>query len=116
VSSAVPEPTDVEEPTVPELLSAEEISTALESLPGWKGGPERLERTVPVAAEDRGTLEAAIKAVSEDLNHHPRLERGDGGLRIVLTTTEAGGVTERDVELATHLDRLLSGGVAWDRY
>jgi 4a-hydroxytetrahydrobiopterin dehydratase len=101
---------------VPDRLSADEVTTALEALPGWSGGPERLERDVPVQHEDQQTLITAINAVAEDMNHHPDVRRTDHGIHVSLTTYDAGGVTDKDVELATHLDRLFSGGVAWDKY
>ena len=99
-----------------QTLSQDEVATALEALPGWHGGPERLERTVPVEPKDADSLEDAISAVADELDHHPELTRTPDGLRVVLTTHDAGGVTERDVELATRLDRLFSGGVAWNDY
>jgi 4a-hydroxytetrahydrobiopterin dehydratase len=102
--------------TVSDVLSADEVATALEALPGWSGGVARLERDVPVSREDQHALIDAIAAVAQDLNHHPDVRTSDTGVHVALTTYDAGGVTERDVELATHLDRLFSGGTAWDKY
>lgn len=101
---------------MPQKLSAEEVATALAALPGWEGGPERLERTVPVPSQDQEQFTRAVFAVADEVDHHPDLEPTAEGVHVVLTTHETGGVTERDVELATRLDRLFSGGVAWDQY
>lgn len=97
-------------------LSQDEVATALEALPGWEGTAEQLERVVPVQPQDADTLEDAIQAVADEVDHHPTLERTSEGLHVVLTSHDAGGVTERDVELAARLDRLFSGGVAWNDY
>lgn len=98
------------------VLTPDEVSVALAALPGWEGDSEALVRTVPAADADLGTLRDAIAAVADEANHHPLLENTPAGLRVALRTNEAGGVTARDVELATRLDRLFSGGVAWDKY
>lgn len=101
---------------MPKNLSIEEVSTALEALPGWEGGPDRLVRTVPVEAQDEAKLRDAIGAVADEIDHHPELQTTADGLHIAVWTHTTGGVTSRDVELATRLDRLLAGGVAWDKY
>lgn len=101
---------------MPDTLTADEVRTALEALPGWEGDTQRLRRTVPVPEQDRGTLTDAISAVADEVNHHPELSQTADGVLVELWSHDAGGVTARDVELATRLDRLFSGGVAWSDY
>ena len=101
---------------MPQTLTADEVSTALEALPGWSGDTKRLHRTVPVVEQDRHTLTDAIAAVADEINHHPEVSTTADGLLVELWSHDAGGVTSRDVELATRLDRLFSGGVAWNEY
>jgi 4a-hydroxytetrahydrobiopterin dehydratase len=90
-------------------LSADEVRTALDSLSGWSGGAEHLYRDVDVDADSQDELEAAVMTVANELNHHPEIERRDDGMRFVLWSHDAGGVTSRDVELAARIDQVLSG-------
>ena len=92
-----------------ELLTDDEVRTALEALPGWSGDTQRLTRTVPVEQDQLDSLEGSITAVGDSVDHHADLERSDDGLHISLTTHSAGGVTAKDVDLAARLDRVFSG-------
>lgn len=96
-------------------LSPEEIDTAVQALPGWSATADGLRREVAVSDQDKETLVDAISAVAEEEPAKPRVESNDTGLHIVLATA-SGGVTANEVELAGRLDRLLSGGTAWDKY
>jgi 4a-hydroxytetrahydrobiopterin dehydratase len=91
------------------VLSADEVRTALDSLPGWTGGVEHLYRDVDVSSDSQDELEAAVMRVADELNHHPEVERREDGMRFVLWSHDAGGVTSRDVELAARIDQVLSG-------
>ncbi len=91
------------------LLSADEVRTALDSLPEWKGGVEHLYRKVDVPRDSQNQLESAVMGVADELNHHPEVERSDDGMRFVLWSHDAGGVTRRDVELAARIDQVVSG-------
>jgi 4a-hydroxytetrahydrobiopterin dehydratase len=46
---------------------------------------------------------------ADQLDHHPEVERRPDGMRLVVWTHSDGGVTEKDVELASRLDQVLSG-------
>ncbi len=98
-----------------EALSAEDVATAVEALPGWSGDAAALQRDVVVAEDDRQTLRDAIEAVAEDSPARPRIEATTSGLLVVLSSPD-GGVTPAEVELAGQLDRLFAGGVAWSDY
>lgn len=54
------------------------------------------------------SLLAAITPLAEKANHHPDIELGWGYLRIKLTTHDAGGVTEKDHQLAGKIDRVVA--------
>ena len=49
----------------------------------------------------------AIAGLAEAHWHHPDLEVGFKRLKIKLTTHEAGGITEKDFELAKEIDELV---------
>ena len=91
------------------LLSEDEIRTALASLPGWRLADNTLVHDVPVPADSQDALEQAVMQAADELNHHPEVERRPDGMRLTLWTHSAGGVTEKDIELASRLDQVLSG-------
>jgi 4a-hydroxytetrahydrobiopterin dehydratase len=47
---------------------------------------------------------------AEKQDHHPEFTNVWNRVDFRLTTHDAGGVTDRDIELATAISRLLSGG------
>lgn len=51
---------------------------------------------------------AVITPLAEKANHHPDIELGWGYLRIKLTTHDAGGVTEKDQQLARAIDGVVA--------
>jgi 4a-hydroxytetrahydrobiopterin dehydratase len=85
-------------------LDAEEITRQLLTLPGWTGDGSGIERTYvfpgfPLAIE--GVDDVALRA--EEMNHHPDIDVRWRTVRFALTTHDAGGVTQLDVELAHHI-------------
>lgn len=45
----------------------------------------------------------AVAVVADELNHHPDVRLGWGHVEFALTSHDAGGVTQRDVELALRI-------------
>jgi len=52
-------------------------------------------------------LVSALVGPAEGLNHHPDIAFGWGYVRITLTTHDAGGITEKDRELAALIDQAI---------
>lgn len=82
-------------------LDDEEVARQLAGLPGWAGGTDALRRSYsfpdfPTAV--RAVDEIALLA--EDMNHHPDIDIRWRTLHLVLSTHDAGGTTQLDVELA----------------
>lgn len=48
----------------------------------------------------------AVAEVADQLNHHPDVRLGYGRIAFDLSSHDAGGVTERDVELARRIQSL----------
>ncbi|MDA0634827.1 4a-hydroxytetrahydrobiopterin dehydratase [Nonomuraea sp. CA-218870] len=92
-----------------ELLSRDEIDTALAALEGWHSEQDALVKDVPITAENFGWLSEAVRHEADEMNHHPDIDRTDAGIRFRLSTHSAGGVTPKDVELAARIDQVLSG-------
>ncbi|WP_322817449.1 4a-hydroxytetrahydrobiopterin dehydratase [Tepidiforma sp.] len=89
-------------------LSAEGIREALAKLPGWAAeGDVALTRTFRLAdhIEAMG-LVVRVATVAEVLNHHPEVAWVYNRVTFRLSSHDAGGVTERDLELARRIDGL----------
>jgi 4a-hydroxytetrahydrobiopterin dehydratase len=86
---------------VARLLDDAELERQLDALPGWVGDRLGIGRsyTLPdFATAIRAVDEIAL--VAEELQHHPDIDIRWRRLGFALTTHDAGGVTQLDVELA----------------
>lgn len=93
-----------------DLLDAEGIKSAQESLPGWSYDGEALVRRVDVPAADQDTLEAQVMTEADAMNHHPVISRDGDTMTFRVWTHSDGGVTSKDVDLAGRIDHVLSAG------
>jgi 4a-hydroxytetrahydrobiopterin dehydratase len=92
-----------------ERLSAEARNQALKGLPGWADAPgrEAIARTFTFKDfnEAFGFM-ARAALVAEKTDHHPEWRNVYKTVEVVLTTHDAGGVTARDVALATAMNAI----------
>ena len=84
---------------------------ALQSLKGWAETPGRDAIQKSYKFADFNTAfgfmsRVALKA--ERMDHHPEWFNVYNKVDVVLATHDAGGVTEKDVELATFMDQAAS--------
>ena len=90
-------------------LTGEERKTALASLPDWNEveGRDAIFRSYRfdtfTAAFGFMTM-AAIEA--EKANHHPEWFNVYNRVDVTLSTHDAGGLTDKDIKLATKMDQL----------
>ena len=86
-------------------LTDTEISSALAALSGWKVQNEKLHREFkfPDFAHAIGFMATAAPLI-EKMNHHPEWANVYNRVTVDLTTHDAGGVTQRDVDLAKLLE------------
>jgi 4a-hydroxytetrahydrobiopterin dehydratase len=92
-----------------ELLSAEEIATALTGLTDWSGGPEGITRTAALPTFPKAIeVVDAVAVVAEELDHHPDIDIRWRKLTFTCATHSAGGVTARDVDLASRIDAIVA--------
>ena len=93
-----------------EALNEEERADALDALPDWDYDEARdaITRTIQFAdfAEAFGFM-ARVALVAEKRDHHPEWSNVWNRVDILLTTHDAGGLSERDVELAQAIDAML---------
>ena len=89
-------------------LTQNEIEARLNDLPGWEILGDQLTRTYVSPSFAHAVLFlAAAGQLAEAAGHHPDfLLHGYNKLTIQLITHSAGGLTEKDFDLAGQIDRL----------
>ena len=92
------------------LLSAEDIDRGLADLPGWGGDPADI-RCKYVAPDFPAAvaLVDAVAVAAEEAGHHPDIDIRWRDVLFVLSTHSAGGVTDKDMQLAGRIDGIARG-------
>ena len=94
---------------MPEKLTGNARQAALAKLSGWSEveGRDAISRkfTFKDFSEAFGFM-ARAALMAETLDHHPEWFNVYNKVEVTLATHEAGGVTERDVQLAQEMNRL----------
>jgi 4a-hydroxytetrahydrobiopterin dehydratase len=86
-----------------DLLSDEEIEVQLPE--AWDREGDEIVRTYEFDSYLDGVgFAAGAGGVAEDAWHHPELTITYGEVEVRLTTHDAGGITENDIELAERFD------------
>lgn len=90
-------------------LGIDEITARLGSLAGWSGGPSGIRRTVETASFPAAiALVDRVAVVAEQRDHHPDIDIRWRNVTFVLVTHSAGGVTAKDLDLASEIDALVT--------
>ncbi|MGI4876510.1 MAG: 4a-hydroxytetrahydrobiopterin dehydratase [Janthinobacterium lividum] len=90
--------------TVP-LLSDAEITTALEALPGWTRDGDHIVRKYRFADfVSAFAFMTRVALLAERADHHPEWSNVYDRVEVRLSTHDAGGLTVRDIALATAID------------
>lgn len=93
-----------------EALNETERAEALDGLPDWdyEDGRDAITRTVQFAdfVEAFGFM-TQVALLAERMNHHPEWTNVWNRVDILLTTHDAGGLSERDIEMAEAIDTIL---------
>lgn len=91
---------------MPERLSSDEIGEVLARLSGWSAdGDDGIRKTFKF--EDHITAMGFVNRVAmaaEVMNHHPELSIVYSTVEIRLSTHDAGGVTQLDIQLAGRIE------------
>jgi 4a-hydroxytetrahydrobiopterin dehydratase len=89
---------------MPKKLSDDEVTSALANLSGWSRQGDAIERTFSfqrfadgIAFVDR------VAALADAANHHPDIDIRYTKIKISLSTHDAGGITQADVDLANQI-------------
>lgn len=88
-------------------LTTEELRAGLAGLPGWTVEQEKLHReySFPDFTHAFGFMATAATAI-EKMNHHPEWFNVYSRVVVDLSTHDAGGITQKDLELAALLEKL----------
>jgi 4a-hydroxytetrahydrobiopterin dehydratase len=89
------------------LLGETELGDALRGLPGWELREAKLHKAFRFAdfVEAFGFM-AKVALLAEQANHHPEWFNVYNQVTIDLTTHDAGGISDLDVELARKIDEM----------
>ncbi len=90
-----------------ELLSDEEIETRLEELEGWKREDRFIQRTFKLPRFLKAIeFINRVAELAEEADHHPNLSNVWRSVTLKFTTHDAGGLTERDFNMASKINAL----------
>ena len=86
-------------------LTDEQIDAALTDLPGWTRVGEGLNRTYRFADFVAAfAWMTRVALLAEKADHHPEWSNVYNCVEVRLTTHDAGGITLKDIALATAID------------
>ena len=85
----------------------EEAAPVLLNLNDWHFNSDGIEKKFQFKnfTEALGFI-VKVGVISEKMNHHPELFNVYNKVNIRLTTHDAGGVTDKDIKLASEIDQL----------
>ena len=89
------------------VLARDVVETALKDLPGWGLDQDKLYREF--VFEDFSQAFAFMSRVAlaaETADHHPEWFNVYNRVRVHLTTHDAGGITQRDLDLAERMSEV----------
>jgi len=94
-----------------DTLRNEDIDTALAGLPGWERDGDAIRRDYSLNGfRDAIDLIVRIADLADEANHHPELCNVYNKLTVVLTTHDAGGITQKDLDLAAAIEATATTG------
>ncbi len=94
-----------------QTLTAEQVEDKLTRLPEWSGVNDAIQRTFQF--QDFVKAIAFVNKVAEaaeTAQHHPDILIRWNKVTLTLSTHDAGGITEKDFDLAAKCDELFRGG------
>ncbi|GAB3209050.1 4a-hydroxytetrahydrobiopterin dehydratase [Marinactinospora thermotolerans] len=91
------------------VMDDAEITAALAGLDGWERVGDEIRRTVH-APDFPGGIEwvNAVAHAAQEAGHHPDIDIRYNQVTFALTTHAVGAITERDIDLAARIDRIVA--------
>ncbi len=92
-----------------EKMTPQQIEASLQKLPGWNVKDDKLHRELKFKnfVQAWGFM-TQVAILAEQMDHHPEWRNVYSQVTIDLTTHEAGGISQRDFELARKIDETLA--------
>ncbi|HEY9617526.1 MAG TPA: 4a-hydroxytetrahydrobiopterin dehydratase [Microcoleaceae cyanobacterium] len=89
------------------VLPPDQLNAALSQLPGWSVKAGKLHRKFQFGSfvEAFGFM-SSVALIAEGMGHHPEWFNVYNRVTIDLTTHDSGGITAKDIELATKANEL----------
>jgi len=93
------------------IYNSTQIAEALKSIPNWELKNEVLYQQLTFKTFTQAFAFMVLVAFeAEKVQHHPNWTNVYNKLTIELTTHDEGGITKKDIELATRINKLLQNG------
>lgn len=91
-----------------DLLEADDLTAALKKCPEWEYEKKAITRTIEFEEfNDAIDFVNDLAEIAEEAQHHPEITIRYTKVFLKLTTHDAGGVTDLDIELAQRVDNLV---------
>ncbi len=88
-----------------DTLDETTVRTALADLDGWESTGESIRRDLKFDGfRDAIDFIVRVADLADEANHHPELKNVYNNVEVVLTSHDAGGITQRDLDLAAAID------------
>jgi 4a-hydroxytetrahydrobiopterin dehydratase len=90
---------------LPSALTESEVRRRLGALPGWERDGVAIRRSYRFETYMAGVRFATrVAELAEQADHHPDILIGYRQVTLTLTSHDAGGLTDRDFDLAARID------------
>ena len=91
-----------------DLLEADELEAALKKCPEWESNGKSISRTIEFEEFMEGIdFVNDLAEIADEAQHHPDILIRYNKVKLTLTTHDAGGLTEADIEMAQRVDNLV---------
>ena len=88
-------------------LPDDQIATKIAALDGWSREQDMIVKTYELPTfPDAITFVANVADLAEAADHHPDIDIRYRKVRIALTTHDAGGITQKDFDLAGDIEAI----------
>ena len=93
---------------MPDLIDPAELDETLKKCPEWELEGKTITRTIEFEEfNDAIDFVNDLAEIADKAFHHPDILICYNKVTLTLTTHDAGGLTERDIELAQRIDHLV---------
>ena len=92
-------------------LNTESIRGWLRARKGWKRRSNKLTKEFAFPSfRDSIVFVNRVASLADTYDHHPDIDVRDARVTLTLSTHDAGGITEKDLDLAEQIDFATSAG------